>query len=65
MSLRRHSSPLKNWEMMVARAAPPTPVWNSPMKVMSKITFRTEQKIRYFRGFFPSPTACITPRRPL
>ena len=33
-----------NWEMIVARAAPCTPIWNAKIKMGSKIRFATAPK---------------------
>ena len=47
--------------MVVAAAAPPTPVWSTVMKKMSRIMLVMLEIMRYSRGWVESPVAFMIP----
>ena len=49
------------WPIVVAAAAPPTPVWRTLMKNISRTMFVILDIIRYSKGWVESPVAFIMP----
>ena len=49
------------WLITVAKAAPPTPIWNTAMATISRIMLVTADIIIKIKGLFESPRLLNTP----
>ena len=47
----------RNWERIVAQAAPATPIWNGTINRISRKIFKTEENTRKKSGVLLSPSA--------